>query len=79
MTTGIDFSRSNAATSVLIENIGRPKTTFNTILLHQDPRENVLHSKTRYSPLGTGYVMIEKVSLICNVFQALTKFHYHQY
>jgi hypothetical protein len=64
MTIRILFPLSNAATSVLIENIEIPKTTFNTILLHQDPRENV---KTRYSPLGTGNVMIEKVSFIGNV------------
>jgi hypothetical protein len=80
MTTGTVCPRSNSATSVFIENIPRPKTTFNTILLHQDPyktremRETFLHFKTRYSPLGTGNVMIEKVSFIGNVFRLYIKF-----
>jgi hypothetical protein len=72
MTIRMLFPLSNAAASELIENIGRPKTTFNNILLHQDPRENVLHFKPRYSPLGTGNVMIEKVSFIGNVFRLYT-------
>ncbi len=41
MTIRILFPLSNAAISVLIENIGRPKTTFITILLHQDPYKPV--------------------------------------
>jgi hypothetical protein len=67
MTIRIVFHGANAATSILIENIQIPKTTFNTILLHQDPRENVFHFITRYSPQGTGNVWIEKVSFIGNV------------
>jgi hypothetical protein len=82
MTIRILFPHSNSATSVLIENIQKSKTTFNTILLHQDPRENVLHFN---NPLfATGYgkcydrkgIFYWQCLLSCKVFPIIFQYYF---